>query len=107
MPATPAKSALGQAFSYTMNQWPKLTKFLEHPEMPADNNYTEQQIKQFAIGRRAWLFAYDKVGAQASANLYSLVMTARANGLEPFAYLQHVFERRRPSPRSKRCSRGT
>lgn len=93
MPATPAKSALGQAFSYTTNQWPKLTKFLEHPEMPADNNYTEQQIKQFAIGRRAWLFAYDKVGAQASANLYSLVMTARANGLEPFAYLQHVFER--------------
>jgi hypothetical protein len=61
--------------------------------MPADNNYTEQQVKQFAIGRRAWLFAYDKVGAQASANLYSLVMTARANGVEPFAYLQDLFER--------------
>jgi transposase len=92
-PATPPKSALGQAFSYTLNQWPKLERFLEHPEMPADNNYTEQQIKQFVIGRKAWLFAHDKVGAQASANLYSLVMTARANGVEPFAYLQDLFER--------------
>ncbi len=93
LPATPAKSALGQAFSYSLNQWPKLERYLEHPEMPADNNYTEQQIKQFVIGRKAWLFAHDKVGAQASANLYSLVMTARANGVEPFAYLQDLFER--------------
>jgi transposase len=93
LPATPAKSALGQAFSYTLNQSPKLERFLEHPEMPADNNYTEQQIKQFVIGRKAWLFAHDKVGAQASANLYSLVMTARANDLEPFAYLQDLFAR--------------
>ncbi|HEX5418630.1 MAG TPA: IS66 family transposase [Gammaproteobacteria bacterium] len=52
LPATPAKSALGQALGYTKNQWPKLVKFLDHPEMPVDNNYTEQQIKQFAIGRR-------------------------------------------------------
>ena len=61
--------------------------------MPADNNYTEQQVKQFAIGRKAWLFSHDKVSAQASANLYSLVKTARANGVEPFAYLQDLFER--------------
>lgn len=93
MPATPAKSALGRALAYTLNQWPKLVKFLDHPEMPVDNNYTEQQIKQFAIGRKAWLFAHDRVGAQASANLYSLVMTARANDVEPFAYLSYLFER--------------
>ena len=93
VPATPAKSALGRALAYTLNQWPKLVKFLDHPEMPIDNNYTEQQIKQFAIGRKAWLFAHDRVGAQASANLYSLVMTARANDVEPFAYLSYLFER--------------
>ena len=93
VPATPAKSALGRALAYTLNQWPKLVKFLDHPEMPVDNNYTEQQIKQFAIGRKAWLFAHDRVGAQASANLYSLVMTARANDVEPFAYLSYLFER--------------
>lgn len=92
VPATPAKSALGQALGYTARQWPKLVKFLDHPEMPIDNNYTEQQIKQFAIGRKAWMFSHDCVGAQASANLYSLVMTARANAVEPFAYLSHLFE---------------
>ena len=78
---------------YTTNQWEKLSRFLEHPEVPADNNYTERQIKQYAIGRKAWLFSYDKLGAQASANLYSLVLTARANGVEPFAYLNYLFDR--------------
>jgi hypothetical protein len=43
-------------------------------------------------GRRAWLFAYDAAGAQASANLYSLVMTCRANAVEPYAYLNYLFE---------------
>ena len=56
------------------------------------NNFVERQIKQYALGRRLWMFCYDKVGAQASANLFSLVMTARANGLEPFEYLSAVFE---------------
>lgn len=93
LPGTPPKGALGQALSYTVNQWPKLVKFLDHPEMPVDNNYTEQQIKQFVIGRKAWLFSHDRVGAEASANLYSLVMTARANGVEPCAYLSYLLER--------------
>lgn len=93
LPATPPKSALGQALSYTVNQWPKLVRFLDHPQMPADNNYTERQVKHFAIGRKAWLFAHDAIGAQASANLFSLVTTARANDVEPYAYLNHLFER--------------
>jgi len=93
LPGTPPKSALGQALSYTCNQWEKLTRHLEHPEVPAHNNYAEQQIKQFAIGRKAWLFNHDKLGAQASANLFSLVMTCRVNAVEPFAYLAYLFER--------------
>jgi len=56
------------------------------------NNFFERQIKRYALGRKLWMFVYDKVGAQASANLFSLVMTARANGLEPFRYLSHLFE---------------
>jgi transposase len=56
------------------------------------NNFVERQIKQYALGRKLWMFCYDKVGAQASANLFSLVMTARANGVEPFEYLSEVFE---------------
>jgi len=67
-------------------------RHLEHGEIPVDNNYIERQIKSYATGRRAWLFAYDAAGAQASANLYSLVMSCRANEIEPYAYLNHLFE---------------
>jgi len=92
LPGTPPNSALGKALGYTSRQWPKLVRHLDHPEMPIDNNYIERQIKSYATGRRAWLFAYDAAGAQASANLYSLVMTCRANEIEPYAYLNYLFE---------------
>ncbi|MGA8938375.1 MAG: IS66 family transposase [Acidobacteriaceae bacterium] len=92
LPGTPPNSALGKALGYTSRQWPKLVRHLDHPEIPVDNNYIERQIKSYATGRRAWLFAYDAAGAQASANLYSLVMTCRANEVEPYAYLNYVFE---------------
>jgi transposase len=92
LPGVPPKSALGKALSYTTNQWPKLVRHLEHPEVPVDNNYLENQIRPFALGRRAWLFAETEQGAKASANLYSLVSCARVNGLEPYAYLRHLLE---------------
>jgi len=92
LPGTPPNSALGKALGYTARQWPKLVRHLDHAEMPVDNNYVERQIKSYATGRRAWLFAYDAAGAQASANLYSLVMTCRANEIEPYAYLNYLFE---------------
>jgi transposase len=92
LPGTPPNSALGKALGYTSRQWPKLVRHLDHAEMPIDNNYIERQIKSYATGRRAWLFAYDAAGAQASANLYSLVMTCRANEIDPYAYLNYLFE---------------
>jgi transposase len=70
----------------------KLVRHLEHPDVPVDNNYLENQIRPFAQGRRLWLFAQNPNGAKASANLYSLVSCARVNGLEPYAYLLHLFE---------------
>ena len=92
LPGTPPNSALGKALGYATRQWPKLVRHLDHPEIPVDNNYSEQQIKHFATGRKAWLFSYDASSAQASANLFSLVMTCRINDIEPYAYLNHVFE---------------
>ncbi len=92
VPATPPNSALGKALGYATRQWPKLIRHVDHPEIPVDNNYTEQQIKHFATGRKAWLFSYDASSAQASANLFSLVMTCRINDIEPYAYLNHLFE---------------
>ena len=92
LPATPPNSALGKALGYATRQWPKLVRHLDHPEIPVDNNYSEQQIKHFATGRKAWLFSYDASSAQASANLFSLVMTCRINDIEPYAYLNYLFE---------------
>lgn len=92
LPGVPPTSALGKALSYTTKQWPKLVRHLEHPDVPVDNNYLENQIRPFAQGRRLWLFAQNPYGAKASANLYSLVSCARVNGLEPHAYLLHLLE---------------
>jgi hypothetical protein len=92
LPGTPPNSALGKALGYCTRQWPKLALFLEHGEVPIHNNFVERQIKQYALGRKLWMFCYDKVGAQASANLFSLVMTARASEVEPFEYLHYLFE---------------
>jgi len=92
LPGVPPKTALGKALAYTTRQWEKLSRFLSDPEMPADNNYCENQIRPFAVGRRSWLFVDSQLGAKASANLYSIVMTCRANGIAPYAYLCHLFE---------------
>lgn len=67
-------------------------RHLEHAAVPAHNNYVENLIRPFSQGRRVWLFANNPLGARASANLYSLVATARANGVEPSAYLNFLFE---------------
>jgi transposase len=86
------KSALGKAVGYTLSQWPKLSRFLEHPEVPAHNNRVENDIRPFAVGRRAWLFIDTQRGARASANLYSLAMTCRANGVNALAYFTYLYE---------------
>jgi len=92
-PQVPPETRLGRALRYTLNQWPKLVAFLDHGEIPLDNNRCENAIRPFVIGRKGWLFADTVPGARASATLYSLVETAKANGLEPHAYLSAVFTR--------------
>lgn len=86
------KSALGKALSYTVGQWSKLSRFLDDPELPAHNNVCENEIRPFAVGRRSWLFQGNGVGATASANWLSLIATAKANGLEPYAYLSYLID---------------
>ncbi len=92
LPATPSQSALGKALSYTHTQWQKLVLHLKHGEVPVHNNYVKNIIRPFSQGRRVWLFAHNPFGARASANLFSLLATARANGLDPSVYLNHLFE---------------
>jgi hypothetical protein len=85
------QSALGKAVHYALSQWPKLIRFLENAQIPLDNNRCENAIRPFVVGRKAWLFADTQAGATASANLYSLIETAKANGVEPHAYLARLF----------------
>jgi transposase len=66
---------------YCINQWNKLVRFVDHADVPPDNNRVENAIRPFALGRRVWLFCDGQLGAKASANLYSFVGTCRANGI--------------------------
>ena len=85
------KSALGTALSYMRDYWSMLTRYTERGDLPIDNNRCENAIRPFVVGRRAWLFSDTPAGANASAVIYSLVETAKANGLEPYTWLRRVL----------------
>ena len=87
----PPSTLLGKAISYAIGEWPKLVRYLDSPELTPDNNVCENAIRPFVIGRKNWLFSGSPVGAYASAALYSLIETAKANDIEPYLYLRHVF----------------
>ncbi len=87
------KSPLGTAIAYTLGLWPKLITYLEDGHIEIDNNKAENAIRPFVIGRKAWLFSGSPRGAHASATLYTLVETAKANDLEPWTYLNYLFEK--------------
>ena len=91
LPHVPPKTALGKALQYLHNQWQPLIGYLDDGTYPIDNNLAENAIRPFAVGRKNWLFANSQAGAKASANLYSLIQTAKANGLNPYDYLKQVF----------------
>lgn len=88
----PPSSMIGKAVQYTLNQWSKLQVYLTDGRINIDNNRAERAIKPFVIGRKHWLFANTHGGADASAILYSLVETAKVNGLQPIDYLMSLFE---------------
>jgi transposase len=85
------QSVLGKAVFYMLGQYPKLERFLDHPEIPLDTNRVENAIRPFCIGRKNWLFCQTVAGAAASARLYSVIETAKACGVEPHAYLANLF----------------
>jgi transposase len=84
---------LGKAISYTLNQWDRLIRYIDDGRIRIDNNLTENAIRTFVVGRKNWLFSGTPKGATASATLYSLIESARANSLEPYRYLRFLFEK--------------
>lgn len=82
----------GKAVNYLLNQEEYLIKFLDDPDIPMDNNAAERSIKNFVIGRKAWLFSDTPRGAHSSAIIYSIVETAKVNHLKPYEYIEYLLE---------------
>jgi transposase len=91
LPLIPGSSVTGKALAYLNNEWDKLIAYLQDGRLEIDNNGAENAIRPFVIGRKNWLFSASVKGVKASANLYSLIETAKASGLEPYAYLRYLF----------------
>jgi transposase len=91
LPLVPPTSATGKALNYLYREWDKLIHYLDDGRLEIDNNGAENAIRPFVVGRKNWLFSASVKGVKASANLYSLIETAKANGLEPYAYLRYLF----------------
>jgi transposase len=92
-PLTPPGGLLGKAIGYALNQWSRLIAYLQDGRLRPDNNLVENAIRPFVVGRKNWLFSGHPRGAAASAFLYSLIETAKANGLKPYLYMRHLFDR--------------
>jgi len=86
----PPTSTTGKALNYLHNEWDKLIHYLDDGRLEIDNNGAENAIRPFVLGRKNWLISTSVKGVKASANLYSLIETCKASGLEPYAYLRHV-----------------
>ena len=91
LPGVTPKSALGTALAYLQKYWSRLTRYTERGDLPIDNNRCENAIRPFVIGRKAWLFSDTAAGAHSSAVIYSLLQTAKANGVEPYLWLRRVL----------------
>ena len=87
----PPKSKTGEALRYLNNQWKYLIRYIDDGKIEIDNNLVENAIRPFVVGRKNWLFSETPEGARSSANLYTLVETAKNNGIEPYKYLSSLF----------------
>ena len=89
----PPSTLLGTAVGYALGQWSKLVRYLESPYLTPDNNAAENAIRPFVIGRKNWLFSKSPAGADSSCGMYTLIQTAKQNGVIPFRYLKALFEK--------------
>ena len=84
---------MGKALNYTLNQYDKLTRYLEDGRLEISNNRTERQIRPFAVGRKNWQFCGSPEGAKAGAIIYSLIQTCKEHKIEPYYYFKCILEK--------------
>lgn len=82
---------LGKAINYALERWQGLTRYLDNAEMTPDNNAAERGIRTFVMGRKNWVMSGSPEGAKTSCELYTLIQTAKDNGINPYDYLRTVF----------------
>lgn len=99
-PGLDQSSAIKAALNYSLNQEQYLKTFLTEPEVPLDNNGAERSIKKFCVGKHSWHIIESKNGAKASAMMYSIAETSKANGLNPFEYFQYLMDQLKEYPRN-------
>ena len=87
------KSETAKAIRYALGRWPALTRYVDDGELEIDNNAAERALRPVALGRKNYLFAGSDAGGERAAAMYSLIGTAKLNGVDPEAYLRHVLER--------------
>jgi transposase len=97
----PDGSATAKAIDYSLKRWQALTRYIDDGDLPADNNWVENQIRPIAIGRSNWLFAGSLRAGQRAAAIMSLIQSAKLNGHEPNAYLSDILERLPTHPASR------
>lgn len=86
-------SAIGRALDYSLKRWAALSRYLDDGAVPIDNNWCENQIRPWALGRKNWLFAGSLRSGKRAAAIMSLIQSARNNGHDPYAYLKDVLTR--------------
>ena len=91
LPTVPPESPIAKAIQYHLKQWHKLIRYIDDGRLEIDNNFSERSIKHFVIGRKNWLFSDNPEGAKASAIIYSLLQTCKANDIEPYQYFKYVL----------------
>ena len=89
----PGKSELAAAMRYALSRWVALTRYLDDGRLEIDNNAAERAIRPLALGRKNYLFAGSDAGGERAAAIYSLIETAKLNGLDPEAYLRDILAR--------------
>jgi transposase len=85
--------ATARAIDYSLKRWGALTRYLDDPHLPIDNNHDERQIRPWATGRKNWLFAGTLLAGQRAAAVMSLIQSAKLNGIDPYLYLKDVLTR--------------
>ena len=89
----PSSSPITKAINYTLKRWPALSRYLDDGNLPICNNWVENQMRPWALGRKNWLFAGSLRSGQRAANIMTLIQSAKLNGLDPYAYLSDVLKR--------------